>query len=321
METKKQIKKYLVFLLCICMILPSAACSEEGASNDANMAEDGGYDVGDDSVYLATMLDYAEENEDTLDLTFLADLFGAVYQDTVSENSFTLTGDLENGKIISVKVDDTQTEAEVIVSIDKGKYSLDDLLLNGGFVLKIDSVKLFGEEELEDDFIDEREYSYAMMDRAGDDNGSELVDIDNAKISQDGAKLIAQYEGCHLQAYLIPPGIWAIGYGHTAGVRPGDVLQHPIQAMNLLLEDLKTYENYVIAAKKSGKIGWELTQNQFDALVSFTFCCGNGNLIKLVSGRTVEEVADQITKYILGGGQVNVGYTRWRQSERDLLLK
>ncbi len=73
-----------------------------------------------------TILDYVEEDENTLNLTFLADISGATYQNTVNESSFLLTGDLERGQIASVKIDDTQTEAELIVSIDKGSYSLDN---------------------------------------------------------------------------------------------------------------------------------------------------------------------------------------------------
>ena len=41
----------------------------------------------------------------------------------------------------------------------------------------------------------------------------------NMKISQTGTDLIAKYEGCRLEAYKCPAGVWTIGYGHTAGVK------------------------------------------------------------------------------------------------------
>ena len=98
------------------------------------------------------------------------------------------------------------------------------------------------------------------------------------QISQMGVELVAKYEGCRLEAYKCPAGVWTIGYGHTAGVTPGQKLPSKEYAMELLRVDLKKYGNSVNDLAKKGIITFPLTQNQFDALTSFCYNCGAGNL-------------------------------------------
>ena len=64
-----------------------------------------------------------------------------------------------------------------------------------------------------------------------------------------------------------------------------------------------------------------LSQNQFDALVSFSYNCGAGNLKKLVTGRTLPEIADAMLLYNKAGGKVYDGLTRRRKAERELFMK
>ena len=71
---------------------------------------------------------------------------------------------------------------------------------------------------------------------------------------------------------------------------------------------------------QKGLIQFPLTQNQFDALTSFTYNCGNGNLQKLVSGRDAATVADKLLLYNKGGGKVLPGLVRRREEERALFL-
>lgn len=78
--------------------------------------------------------------------------------------------------------------------------------------------------------------------------------------------------------------------------------------------DLTKSEMYV------EKTGLKLNQNQFDALVSFTYNCGPGNLLKLVAGRTILQIGDAILKYNKAGGKVLKGLTRRREAERALFL-
>lgn len=140
----------------------------------------------------------------------------------------------------------------------------------------------------------------------------------NMSISDRGVALIAKYEGCRLDAYLCPAGKWTIGYGHTAGVKPGDRLPTAEAALKLLKDDLKVYGNYVNDCVKKGLIAFPLTQNQFDALTSFCYNCGNGNLKKLVSGRDANTIGEKILLYDKGGGKVLAGLSRRRKEERAL---
>ena len=134
------------------------------------------------------------------------------------------------------------------------------------------------------------------------------------RTSEKGIALIKSFEGCKLTAYLCPAGVWSIGYGHTAGVTQGQTITQA-QADSFLKSDLEKYEKYVNAT------GLTLNQNQFDALVSFTYNCGAGNLKKLIANRTLPEIADAMLLYNKGGGKVLTGLVRRREAERKLFLE
>lgn len=140
------------------------------------------------------------------------------------------------------------------------------------------------------------------------------------EISDRGVELVAKYEGCRLEAYKCPAGVWTIGYGHTAGVNEGDRLPSEEAAKKLLKEDLKKYSGYVNACVKDGSITFPLNQNQFDALTSFCYNCGKGNLQKLVTGRDAVTVAEKMLLYNKGGGKVLPGLVRRREEEHNLFL-
>lgn len=142
----------------------------------------------------------------------------------------------------------------------------------------------------------------------------------NMTISDRGVELIAKYEGCRLEAYKCPAGVWTIGYGHTAGVKEGDRLPSQEAAKELLKKDVEKYGGYVNNCVKNGQITFQLNQNQFDALTSFCYNCGNGNLQKLVSGRDAATVAEKLLLYNKGGGKVLAGLQRRREEERALFL-
>lgn len=139
-------------------------------------------------------------------------------------------------------------------------------------------------------------------------------------VSARGVELVAKYEGCRLEAYKCPAGVWTIGYGHTAGVKPGDKLPSQEAARELLREDLKKYGASVNNCVKKGLISFPLKQCQFDALTSFCYNCGAGNLQKLVAGRGAAAIADKLLAYNKAGGKVLAGLTRRREEERALFL-
>ena len=134
------------------------------------------------------------------------------------------------------------------------------------------------------------------------------------KISQTGIELIKKFEGCVLYAYKDPVGVWTIGYGHTVGVKSGQKVTQK-QAETLLKEDLKIYENHVT------KSGVKVNQNQFDALVSFTYNCGAGSLKTLLSGRSLNEVSKALLLYNKAGGRVLQGLVNRRKAEKELFDK
>ena len=134
------------------------------------------------------------------------------------------------------------------------------------------------------------------------------------KTSSNGINLIKSFEGCHLKSYKCPSGVWTIGYGHTYGVKEGQTISQN-QAEEFLKADLEKYEKYVT------NTGLLLNQNQFDALVSFTYNCGSGNLNKLINNRSLTQIADAMLLYNKSKGTVLKGLERRRQAERELFLK
>lgn len=135
------------------------------------------------------------------------------------------------------------------------------------------------------------------------------------KTSSKGVSLIKQFEGCRLKAYKCPAGVWTIGYGHTDGVNKGDTITQQT-ADDYLRNDLTTYENAVM---KYDNI-YNFNQNQFDALVSFTYNCGAGNLKSLTQSgkRTIAQIGEKLLLYNKAGGVVLRGLQRRRAAEKEL---
>lgn len=140
-------------------------------------------------------------------------------------------------------------------------------------------------------------------------------------ISTHGLELIKRFEGLHLQAYLDPVGIPTIGYGtiimNGSPVRMGTVITEE-QAESLLYSDVQKFENYV-----NQLVNVPLTQEQFDALVSFTYNLGPTNLkkstlLRLLNRRMYEEAQPQFLRWNRAGGKVLRGLTRRRLAEAAL---
>ena len=141
----------------------------------------------------------------------------------------------------------------------------------------------------------------------------------NRKIGQAGLALIKQYEGCRLAAYRCAAGVWTIGYGHTAGVHSGMTITQA-RADAYLQQDIAKFEGYVNNPAYV-PITEQLNQNQFDALVSFAFNLGAGNLRKLCKGRTAAQIARAMPSYNKAAGKVLAGLTRRRKAEQALFNK
>lgn len=136
-------------------------------------------------------------------------------------------------------------------------------------------------------------------------------------ISETGLALIRQFEGLRLSAYRCPAGIPTIGYGTTAGVKMGDTITKE-RAEELLREDVKRFEAQVLRLVKV-----PLTQGQFDALVSFVYNLGAGNLsnstlLRLLNAGDYKGAAAQFDRWVYASGKKLSGLVKRRAAERAL---
>ena len=134
------------------------------------------------------------------------------------------------------------------------------------------------------------------------------------QISKEGICLIKKFEGCKLEAYYDAVNVLTIAYGRTKNVQASDTCTQE-QADAWLEEELHEYGGYVNDA-----VTVDLEQNQFDALVSWTYNLGPSNLnrstmLKVLNKGHYEEVPAQICRWNKAGGKVLEGLTRRRNAE------
>ena len=120
------------------------------------------------------------------------------------------------------------------------------------------------------------------------------------KISEKGIEFIKKEEGLVLNAYQCEAGVWTIGYGHTAGVKKGQIITTE-KADELLRKDLKDFENGVNSLLKERKI--KLLPHQYDMLVSFAFNTGlialrTSTLLKKISKKDFEGAGDEFIRWV-----------------------
>ena len=139
------------------------------------------------------------------------------------------------------------------------------------------------------------------------------------KTSAEGLSLIKKFEGCELYAYQCSAGVWTIGYGHTKDVEPGMQITKE-DAEEMLVEELHEYESYI-----NDFVTAPLSQNQFDALVSWVYNLGPANLksstmLKVLNAGDYDEVPAQMKRWNKAGGKVLEGLIRRREAESLLFL-
>lgn len=142
------------------------------------------------------------------------------------------------------------------------------------------------------------------------------------KTSDRGIALIKEFEGFSPVIYLCPAGKPTIGYGH---VIHNETIHAPIneeEAERLLLNDLNDrYEPDVLRL-----VSAELTQNQFDALVSFTYNLGASNLarstlLKKLNAGDYALAAEEFERWDKCNGKPLAGLSRRRRAEKALFLE
>lgn len=148
------------------------------------------------------------------------------------------------------------------------------------------------------------------------------------KTSKKGLDLIKRFEGWSSAPYLDPVGIPTIGYGFTyylpsrQKVTMKDKPLTLAQGDEMLRQVLVTYENDVNRLVKA-----KLNQNQFDALVSFTYNLGGANLakstlLKKINANSCDPtISQEFVKWVYAGGKKYDGLIRRRKEEAKLYFK
>ncbi|MBU3854539.1 MAG: lysozyme [Candidatus Paraprevotella stercoravium] len=127
---------------------------------------------------------------------------------------------------------------------------------------------------------------------------------------------IKEFEGFRSQAYKCPAGVWTIGYGHTADVKPGDKISEA-EAERLLRKDLIHYEAFVESLNVSQK------QEKFDALVDFAYNLGcaaleGSTLLKQIRAcRPDKEIRIEFMRWVYSGKKKLPGLVIRRKWEAD----
>ena len=143
------------------------------------------------------------------------------------------------------------------------------------------------------------------------------------RLNKAGIDLMHDFEGCRLEAYLCPASVPTIGYGSTyyedgRPVKLGDAItqERADQLFQAIAEDFAKRVRSLL------KVG--LNENQFSALVSFTYNVGVANLKKSTLLKKVNinpfdpTITDEFLKWNKAGGKVLAGLTRRREQEAKL---
>lgn len=156
------------------------------------------------------------------------------------------------------------------------------------------------------------------------------------KVSERCLEMIRHHEGVRARPYRCPALLWTVGVGHVIdprhiGVKLDERKNLPIpdgwdrqlsmdEVNQILANDLVSFERGVLRLCPAG-----LTQSRFDALVSFSFNVGLGNLqrstIRMKHNREeFEEAAEAFMQWTKAGGKELPGLVKRRRDERNLYL-
>ena len=146
------------------------------------------------------------------------------------------------------------------------------------------------------------------------------------RLSDKGAEFIGSFEGFSATLYNDPAGHCTIGYGHLVHLGNCDGTEPPEfkkgitkrRAAQLLREDARAVQKTIEEA-----VGVELSQAQFDALVSFCFNVGSGNfrastLLKKLNAGNARAVPSELNRWVFAGGKKLEGLVRRRRAEGRL---
>lgn len=140
------------------------------------------------------------------------------------------------------------------------------------------------------------------------------------KMGKKGIDLIKHFEGFRPTVYRCAAGVPTLGFGSTHGITMDSPPITEEEGIELLMLDIAKFERAV-----ERLITAPLNQNQFDALVSFSFNLGSGSLQNSTLRRRVnrseyERAADEFPRWVFAGGRKLKGLVRRRYAERELFL-
>ena len=148
--------------------------------------------------------------------------------------------------------------------------------------------------------------------------------ISSLQISQKGLNLIKEFEGCRLEAYKCPAGVWTIGYGTTDS--DYSITKTKIRAgLKISKQKAETWLRQSVNKKYCPKVNkynnkYHWTQNEFDAMVSFAYNLGSIDQLTANGKRTKKDIAQKMLLYNKAKGKVLPGLTRRRKAEQKLFL-
>ena len=157
------------------------------------------------------------------------------------------------------------------------------------------------------------------------------------KTSDKAKEIIKHHEGVRFKPYLCPAKLWTVGVGHVLYPEQAKMKLDERKEMWLHPEDNRVWKpeeidallNFDLARFERGVLRLcpraALDQNQFDALISFSFNVGLGNLQNSglrfkFNGGEIEAGAGEFLKWTKGGGKVLPGLVKRRNDERNLFL-
>lgn len=156
------------------------------------------------------------------------------------------------------------------------------------------------------------------------------------KVSPEAIKVIKHHEGVRFKPYRCPALLWTVGVGHVIDPKHiavpladrkalpipdgWDRTLTPDEVDQILAADLRRFEQGVLRLCPAG-----LDQSRFDALVSFSFNVGLGNLqrssIRMKHNRCdFEGAADAFMAWTKAGGRELPGLVKRRKDERAMYL-
>ena len=165
-----------------------------------------------------------------------------------------------------------------------------------------------------------------MVAMALSEMGIKFIKSYEGKIMRNGLHVMYDdHTGKPISRYEDAKGFPTIGYGHliTESEKAKNLYLNGIteeEANALFKQEIAVFERNILRV-----VTVELTQHEFDALVSFSFNVGTGNfngstLLKLLNQNKKKEAAEQFTRWIRSKGVILPGLVRRREAERDLFL-